>query len=75
MLTEHTARALLRCMGRDNARRAFDAVLDGYRLPDEPAEVISLALREHWRAQHGNTTAWDTAARASGFDPAVYERS
>lgn len=43
-----------------------------------PAEfefTMQLSLREHWRAMHGNTDAWDEIARAGGIDLTKFDEA
>ena len=75
ILAENIGRALVATLGAKRGKELFDRVVERYTLTAPADVLLNLALREHWRLQHGNTTAWDAAALAAGFNPTLYERS
>lgn len=66
---------LLEHYGEAEGRRIVDELASRYRLTEIPITAfVNLTLREGWRIQHGDTDQWDAAARAAGFNPALFER-
>ena len=61
-------------VGIEKASRVAKAMDDRYRLPVPLHVYMNLTLRESWRLDHGDTRAWDSTARAAGFDASLYER-
>ena len=61
-------------VGIDKASKILRAIEERYRLPQPVNVYLNLTLREAWRIDHGSTLAWDSSARATGFDPTAYER-
>lgn len=61
-------------VGVEKASKVARQMEDRYRLPQPIHVYINLILREEWRLENGDTRAWDSTARAAGFDPSLYER-
>lgn len=68
------ADALVEYYGRERAQQILDQVAARYQGPIELAAFVQITLREASRLKHGDTTGWDAASRATGFDPVFYER-